>query len=166
MKFRQTILLLTAVSMIAALAACGGGSRSITSPPPTPVLADGTYVFSLAGQDAAAQYLYYVAGAFKIKGGTITGGGQDFVSFNVPTTLQDTISSGSVTTSADGNLQITLRTGDNSVGVGGVETLKGTLVSKLVPEPSSPSSTPQQHPAGNWIGKPVPRRLVAVTRSL
>jgi len=130
MKFRQTILLLTAVSMIAALAACGGGSRSITSPPPTPVLADGTYVFSLAGQDAAAQYLYYVAGAFKIKGGTITGGEQDFVSFNVPTTLQDTISSGSVTTSADGNLQITLRTGDNSVGVGGVETLRGTLVSK------------------------------------
>jgi hypothetical protein len=130
MKFSRALLFLIAVIMIAAFVACGGGSGHTPPPvvPPSP-LADGTYVFSLAGQDSATSgFPYYVAGAFKVQGGTITGGEQDFVDFNV-FTLQDTITGGSVTTTADGNLKITLTTGDNSVGVGGVETLHGTLVS-------------------------------------
>jgi hypothetical protein len=132
MKFRQTILLLTAVSMIAALVACGGGSRT-TPPPPTPVLADGTYVFSLAGQDTVSASdpfggAYFVAGAFKVSGGKITGGEQDYVDFNL-FTLTDPITSGSLTKITNGNIQITLHTADAAVGVGGTETLSATLVS-------------------------------------
>ena len=92
-------------------------------------LPDGTYVFSLGGQDAAADYLYYVAGAFTVASGNITGGEQDFTDYFNSVTLSDAITSGTVTTSADGNLQITLNTGDSSVGVSGTETLNATLVS-------------------------------------
>lgn len=96
-------------------------------------LADGTYVFSIAGQDTDNDSSswgnpYYVAGAFTVAGGTITGGEQDFIDYNL-TTLTDAITGGAVTTTADGNLQITLVTADTSIGVGGTETLDGTLVS-------------------------------------
>lgn len=92
-------------------------------------LADGTYVFSLAGQDTAAGYLNYVAGAFTVASGTITGGEQDLTDYANKGTLFDAITGGTVTTTADGNLQISLTTGDTSVGVSGVETLNGTMVS-------------------------------------
>ena len=96
-------------------------------------LADGTYVFSIAGQDTDDDLSpwgnpYYVAGAFTVAGGTITGGEQDFVDYNL-LTLTDAITGGTVTTTADGNLQITLVTADTSIGVGGTETLDGRLVS-------------------------------------
>lgn len=96
-------------------------------------LADGTYVFSIAGQDtdddgSSFGNAYYVAGAFTVAGGTITGGEQDFIDYNLGT-LTDAITGGAVTTTADGNLQITLVTADTSIGVGGTETLDGTLVS-------------------------------------
>lgn len=91
-------------------------------------LADGTYVFSLAGQDAVAGYLYYVAGAFTVSSGAVVTGEQDFSDYAYAT-LSDAITGGTVTTTADGNLQITLQTADTSVGVSGTETLNGTLVS-------------------------------------
>jgi hypothetical protein len=103
-------------------------SASITITAAT-TLADGTYVFSLAGQNFNGQYIYYVAGAFTVASGTITAGEQDFIDYANPTSLTDAISGGTVTTTADGNLQITLTTADNAVGVSGVETLNGTLVS-------------------------------------
>jgi hypothetical protein len=100
-------------------------------------LADGTYVFLLAGQNSAAQYIYYVGGAFTVAGGTVTAGEQDFIDYFNATSLTDSISGGSVTIAADGNLQISLTTclatdctqTDTAVGVAGVETLNGTLVS-------------------------------------
>lgn len=92
-------------------------------------LADGTYVFSLAGQDVGGGYLYYAAGAFTVLGGTVTGGEQDLNSYANGNTLTDAITGGSVTGTADGNLQITLTIADGLVGVNGVETLNGTLVS-------------------------------------
>jgi len=130
MKFSRAILSLITLIMTAAFVACGGGgSSSPPPPPPNPALPDGTYVFSLAGQDASTGgFPYYVAGAFKVKSGTITGGEQDFDDFNVGT-VTDNITGGNVTKSADGNLRITLTTGDNFVGLNGVETLSGTLVS-------------------------------------
>lgn len=92
-------------------------------------LADGKYVFSLAGQDAGVSsgLLYYAAGVFTVSGGAITSGEQDFVDYNIPE-VSDAITGGSVSTTADGNLQIVLNTADTNVGVGGVETLSGTLV--------------------------------------
>lgn len=102
-------------------------------------LADGTYVFLLNGEDqfvatgvtcASATNTacgpYFVAGAFVVSGGTITSGEQDFIDLGI--FKSDAITGGSVTTSSDGNLQIILNTADTSVGVAGVETLNGALV--------------------------------------
>jgi hypothetical protein len=106
-------------------------------------LATGRYVFSLAGEDqfafagatcASASNTacgpYYVAGAFDVSVVnnlvTITGGEQDFIDSAI--FASDSITGGTVTSTADGNLLITLTTADTSIGVGGVETLSGTLV--------------------------------------
>src|SRR5260370_349119 len=75
MTFRKSILLLISLGMIAALMACGSSSHKTTvvPPPPPAPLADGTYVFSLAGQRAAGEYIHNVDGA-----GTISGAGSVF----------------------------------------------------------------------------------------
>jgi hypothetical protein len=88
-------------------------------------LADGTYVFSLAGTDKNGRY--FVAGAFVLSNGAITSGEQDFIDSAV--TKEDSITSGSYYAVDDGNLWITLKTADTSIGVSGVETLDATLVS-------------------------------------
>lgn len=91
-------------------------------------LADGTYVFQLSGEDAAFSF-YYVSGAFTVAGGAITGGEQDFVDFD--SVFADAITSGTVSVTANGNLQITLDTGNVSIGqdFSGTEILQATLVS-------------------------------------
>jgi hypothetical protein len=99
-------------------------------------LGTGSYAFSLSGEDNNGSY--HVAGAFTVgDSGAITGGEQDFVD-PVTGDLFDQINpTGSiVTTTADGNLQITLVTcnvadctgTDTLVGVGGTETLNGTVL--------------------------------------
>jgi hypothetical protein len=102
-------------------------------------LADGTYVFSLAGEDANSNY--YVAGVFTIASGLITTGEQDFVdthhdrSDQINGTTNGTGAS-TIAYNADGNLQITLVTcnggncgaTDANVGVAGTETLNGTIL--------------------------------------
>ncbi len=102
-------------------------SFSLTNVPvTTTALAPGNYVFSLTGADANGPYT--VAGVFTLNGlGAITGGEQDLSDFNIY--AHDPIPSGGVAASADGNLIITLNTGDTSVGVSGTETLDATLVS-------------------------------------
>jgi hypothetical protein len=97
-------------------------------------LAAGTYVYSLSGQNANG--LYSVSGAFTVASGqVITGGEQDFIDVDPNTVLarplNDTIQAtgSSLTSLPDGNLEITLNTGDPIVGVSGVETLQATLVS-------------------------------------
>lgn len=103
-------------------------------------LADGTYVFSLAGEDVVSGYFnYYVAGTIVIAGGVITGGEQNFSDLLVD--KFDGINptgSGIAYTEADGNMLITLVTctgtctsnsaPDTSVGVGGTETITGTIL--------------------------------------
>ena len=97
-------------------------------PVTTTALAPGNYVFSLTGADANGNGTYTVAGVFTVNGvGAITGGEQDFSDFNVYE--HDRITSGGIAASADGNLIITLNTGDIHVGVNGTETLDATLVS-------------------------------------
>ncbi len=90
-------------------------------------LTDGTYVFSLAGTDANNSTPYYVGGAFVLSGGSITSGEQDFVS--LATIAEDAITGGSVTATADGNLQVILNTSDVNVGVNGVETVVAAQIS-------------------------------------
>lgn len=93
----------------------------------TPVLADGTYIFRLSGVDSNGPY--YVAGAFKITSGAISGGELDFVDPTIGQT--DTIFStgSSVSLATSGNLQIVLSTQDDNIGDNGVITIRGTQVS-------------------------------------
>lgn len=120
----------------------GTATISVTGAPIT--LADGNYVYSLAGTDSNATNTtalgfpspYFVTGVFTVTGGAITGGEQDFVDFGaVATDFIDPAASSYLTTS-DGNLQITLTTctgivcpgPDPVVGVAGVETINASLI--------------------------------------
>jgi hypothetical protein len=94
---------------------------------PVPPLAAGNYVFSATGTDSGVnsngESLYLVVGAFSVDvTGTITGGEQDFSDFFVFS--HDTNVTGSVTSTTDHNLIITINTGDSNFGPNG----NGTLV--------------------------------------
>ncbi len=96
----------------------------------TAVLPDGTYVFSLAGEDITQSGSpYFVAGAFTVLNKTITGGEQDFVDLGTGSTDNILAAGSSLSTTSNGNIEIVLATDDISVGVNGVETLRGTSVS-------------------------------------
>lgn len=98
---------------------------AITATAP-PIIADGTYIYHLSGQD---NYLsYYVMGAFSIKNGVITGGEQDFSDGNFGSSDQ-LIPTNSSISATGGNIQIVLATANTQIGVNGVETLRGTTVS-------------------------------------
>ncbi len=101
---------------------------TITTPPPAP-LADGTYIFHLAGEDLNGGSPYYVAGAFTLTNGFISGGEQDFVNMTNGGTDQLIASGCALGTTSNGNIQIILATGNPNVGVNGVETLRGSRVS-------------------------------------
>jgi hypothetical protein len=101
-------------------------SASITITAAPQALTNGNYVFHLAGQDGSGNY--YVAGAFTVQNGVITGGEQDMVDDNAIS--QDSlVASGSSLSIVNGNIQIVLNTGDTVIGVNGIETLRGTVVS-------------------------------------
>ncbi len=108
-------------------------SANVTITKATATLANGTYVFNIAGPVGSGSYC--VSGVFTALNGTITGGEQDFISYNVnlqdsqDTPLFDTISGGSYDTTPDGNFQITLQTNDYNIGTDAAETLNGVIVS-------------------------------------
>ncbi len=91
-----------------------------------PVIADGTYVYHLFGQDNNLNY--YVVGAFSIKNGVITGGEQDFTDATNFGNDQLVPANSSITATT-GNIQLIFATTDSNVGVNGVLTLRGTPVS-------------------------------------
>lgn len=81
MSLRNGVLLLVALSTIAALVACGNNGAATGTPPPSGAFSDknlnGTYVFSSSGTDGAG-YPYAVVGAFTANGsGGISGGTLD-----------------------------------------------------------------------------------------
>ena len=98
-----------------------------------PVLADGTYVFHLAGVDQS-QGPYSIAGAFKVASGLITGGEEDFTDLTSGDHFTLDPSKSSLGTSGN-DFQVTLQAvPDNTpgapiIGVNGLLTLRGTLVS-------------------------------------
>jgi len=114
---------------------------SLTNSAAVATLGDGNYAFTLAGLDTDDFSLFYVSGVFTVSGGAITGGEQDYVDFNNYSNNevggQDLINptGSSITTTADGNLQIVLTTcsgstctsTDSIVGVSGVETINAAL---------------------------------------
>jgi hypothetical protein len=97
---------------------------TITAAPP--VLADGNYVFHVSGYDGTSPY--FVAGAFTVSSGLISGGEQDMTDADI--TVNDAIgATGSGLSVVNGNIQIVLNTGDTAIGVNGIETFRGTVVS-------------------------------------
>jgi hypothetical protein len=98
-------------------------------------LANGTYVFNVTGYDYNDESLFHLGGAFTVSAGAITQGEQDFVDFNFELSDQINPVGSSVTTTGDGNVQITLVTclgsdctqPDTNVGVNGTETLNGSV---------------------------------------
>jgi hypothetical protein len=90
------------------------------------ILADGTYVYHLAGQDGAGPC--FIVGAFTVSGGNITGGEQDFSDSNSGYTNQLASSGNSLSVAGD-NIQIVLNSGNTSIGNNGVFTLRGSKVS-------------------------------------
>jgi hypothetical protein len=91
-----------------------------------PVIADGTYVYHLSGQDNNLNY--YVVGAFTVKNGVITGGEQDFTDATNFGNDHLLPSNSSITATA-GNIQLVFATADSDIGVNGVLTLRGAPVS-------------------------------------
>ena len=101
-------------------------SMAITAQAPT--LADGSYVFQVAG--VVGNGAGFVTGALIAQGGTIAGGEQDAIygdsnDDNGGSISEfQTISGGSYSTTPDGNLAVTIQ-----LGAGETETLNGTLAS-------------------------------------
>lgn len=111
-------------------------SATITITAPSgPTLSDGSYVFSISGMNAVPEP-YSVTGVFTVKSGAITGGEQDFVACCQNATDLINPTGSSLSTTASGNLQITLTLcsgtdctkTDTTVGVSGVETLAGAMM--------------------------------------
>jgi hypothetical protein len=104
-----------------------------------PLLADGNYVFSLAGTDKSTTSIsthspYYVVGAFTIANGAISTGEQDSVDNAAFQTLDQINPTGSsIAQNPDGSLLITLAlicpgSAGCSVGVNGVETFVASFL--------------------------------------
>jgi hypothetical protein len=98
------------------------GSIVITAAAPT--LANGSYVFQIAG--SSVNQASFITGVLVAQNGAITGGEQDAVSDNGdgPYSSFGQIIGGSYATTPDGNLAITIQVADV-----GPETLNGTLAS-------------------------------------
>jgi hypothetical protein len=92
-----------------------------------PALADGTYVYHLAGQNANGPL--FLAGAFTVAGGAITGGEQDFSDSAAAYSNSITSTGSGISTGSGSNIQVTLATGNTSIGDNGVITLRGTKTS-------------------------------------
>lgn len=101
-------------------------ARITLTAPSGPTLTDGTYIFHLSGLDANGPY--YVAGAFSVKDGVITGGEQDYTDASVGSSDALVASACSLTV-AGSNIQVILSTANPNIGVGGLQTLRGTKVS-------------------------------------
>jgi hypothetical protein len=86
----------------------------------------GNYVYHVFGQDSTGPY--FIVGAFTVQNGVITAGEQDFLD-HANAFTNNLVASGSTLTTAGGNLQIVLNTGNSSLVVNGIETLRGARVS-------------------------------------
>jgi hypothetical protein len=91
------------------------------------VLANGTYVYHVSGEDSTGPY--FIAGAFTVLNGAITGGEQDFTNRSVGYPQNTLAPATSKLSIAGNNIQIVLDTGNTKIGVSGLETLRGTRVS-------------------------------------
>jgi hypothetical protein len=129
---RQIGLLCITVALAGMLAACGSSSSGGKTPTTLP---DGNYVFHVSGWDIDglndSPLPYFIAGAFTVSSGAITGGEEDFVDPTAALPSLPLASSGNtIQSTKDGNLQITLNVGPNAgIGESGLEIFNTTLTS-------------------------------------
>ncbi len=117
MSLKKLLIVPALFSALAALIACGGSSNPKPTPPPTGGFSisnlNGTYVFSISGNvaDQTSDFIA-VTGAFAANGsGAITGGSLDMNSTAFsPAVMNNPITGGSYTVTADGRGRITLNT--------------------------------------------------------
>ena len=102
-------------------------SATITIGAPPAILANGTYVYHFSGWDSTGPSFF--VGAFTVAGGVITGGEQDFSDATTVDPAQPLLPAQCSLSTVGGNIQIVLATADTSLGVNGLETLRGTVVS-------------------------------------
>jgi hypothetical protein len=106
--------------------AASSASFSLTNTAAT--LANGNYVFSLAGNDKV-NGTYFYAGVFTVAGGAITAGEQHYSDDNYLKGLEP-ITGGTIAANADGTLAITLNFTDTFINSGaGTVTLDASVVS-------------------------------------
>jgi hypothetical protein len=91
------------------------------------ILADGTYVYHFSGWDSTGPSFF--AGAFTVSGGVITGGEQDFSDASTGYALNTLTAANCSLSAAGNNIQVVLGTSNTALGVNGIETLRGTVVS-------------------------------------
>jgi hypothetical protein len=105
-------------------------SATITIGAAAAILADGTYVYHFSGWDTSGGPSFFV-GAFTVAGGVITAGEQDFSNASAGYANDALTASGSSLSTAGKNIQIVLdfAPGNTAIGVSGIETLRGTVVS-------------------------------------
>ena len=96
-------------------------AHTITITPTAPALANGTYVFQIAGPGGN-----FVTGVLVAQNGVITGGEQDSVEDDIGYSIFQQISGGSYGTTSDGNMEIAIDLAPNGAEP---ETLSGTLAS-------------------------------------
>jgi hypothetical protein len=92
-----------------------------------PVVADGSYVFHVSGDDG--NVAYFLAGVFTVSQGLITAGEEDLIDFVQGGEASIQAAGSSLTMASDGNFQLVLATNNSAFGVNGVETFRGALVS-------------------------------------
>jgi hypothetical protein len=97
-------------------------SHTIAITPTGPTLANGTYVFQVAGPGGN-----FVTGVLVAQNGAITGGEQDSVNDDIGESIFQQFSTGSYGTTPDGNLEITIQLVPNDPS--DIEILSGTLAS-------------------------------------
>jgi hypothetical protein len=104
-------------------------SATITIATPSgPPLADGTYIYHWAAQDANGAAFF--AGAFTVASGAVSGGEQDFSDSTIAyTNTQVNATGSSLTYASNGNIQIVLSTSNTNLGNNGVLTLRGVKTS-------------------------------------
>jgi hypothetical protein len=102
-------------------------SATVTITAQAAILPNGTYVFHWSGYDSNGPMFF--AGAFTVSGGSITGGEQDFS--DSKNGYSNALTSASLASAGTGNsnIVITLQTANTNIGVSGVETLHGSVIS-------------------------------------
>jgi hypothetical protein len=109
------------VTAISVTDATKSASANVVITPQAPTLANGTYVFQVAGP--VSNGASYLTGVLEAQNGTITGGEQDAI-YSADSSSSETqaISGGSYGTTPDGNMEITIVLAPDDT-----ETLTGTL---------------------------------------